>query len=357
MNANTDIRDPAATIRPPGLEFGVDESTSPTPALRGVRRGAVGWTGAQDRTALPTALGYFSIGLGLMQILAPRPMTRLIGVRPGRLSSGVMFAMGVREIGHGVGILRNPKSKEWVATRVVGDLLDLGLLGLALPWAERPGRTLLAQAAVLGAAALDIRGAEALARQRMLPASEYEKLEGMHVRKSITLERPRSEVYGFWRDLRNLPRFMDNLERVEIIDERWSRWRAKGPAGSTAEWNAEIVEDRPDEVIAWRSENGSVPYTEGMVRFRDAPADRGTIVTVDMQISSLGGHLGSALLKAFRREPGQQIGDDLRRFKQVLETGEVVLSDASAERGLHPARPTRQPPDRQSATTADGGAR
>jgi uncharacterized membrane protein len=147
------------------------------------------------------------------------------------------------------------------------------------------------------------------------------------------------QVYEFWRDFRNLPRFMEHLESVELLEGRRSRWRAKAPVGSNVEWEAEIVEDRPNEMISWRSLPGSEVDNTGSVRFLPAPGGRGTEIRVALEYDPPGGRLGAKVAKLFGEAPEQQVASDLRRLKQVLETGEVVHSDASIHRGMHPARP------------------
>jgi len=152
----------------------------------------------------------------------------------------------------------------------------------------------------------------------------------LHVTKRVTINRPRQEVYRFWRDLENLPRFMQHLESVRVIGGQRSHWVAKAPVGKV-EWDAEIVAERENELIAWRSLEGSEIRSEGSVRFVDAPADRGTELSVELEYEAPGGSLGATVAKLLGEEPTQQIRDDLRRFKQVMETGEVVLSDGSLE--------------------------
>lgn len=151
----------------------------------------------------------------------------------------------------------------------------------------------------------------------------------LDVRRGITVNRPTDEVYRFWRDLENLPRFMQHLESVTETGGGRSHWVANGPAGTTIEWDAEILEDRPNERITWRSVGDSGVRNEGAVRFAKAPADRGTEVHVELRYDAPGGTAGAAVARLFGEEPAQQIRDDLRRFKQVLETGEVLLSDGS----------------------------
>jgi len=139
------------------------------------------------------------------------------------------------------------------------------------------------------------------------------------------------DVYTFWRDLEHLPVFMQHLEEVRALTDRRSHWTVKGPAGRPIEWDAEITEDRPGDVIAWRSLDGSEVANGGSVKFSDAPADRGTEVRVDLQYDPPGEEIGAVVAKLFGEEPQQQLRDDLRRFKQVMETGEVVRSDGSRE--------------------------
>lgn len=153
----------------------------------------------------------------------------------------------------------------------------------------------------------------------------------VQVTKSVTINRPRQEVYDFWRDLQNLPRFMQHLESVTAGPGPRSHWVATGPAGTTVSWDAEIVEDRPGELLAWRSIDGATVPNAGVVLFDDAPGDRGTELRVEVRYDPPGGTAGATVAKLFGEEPGQQLRDDLRRFKQVLETGEVVLSDGSRE--------------------------
>lgn len=288
-------------------------------------------------------LGWFSVGLGAAELIAPRGLARLIGLRPTGTTTTVLRALGGREIANGLGILANPSSKEWVGMRVGGDLIDLALLGVALAKSERPARTLAAAIAVVGVTALDAAGAERLAEERKVPVAADADSDGVPVVRSITVERPLDEVYAFWSDFANFPRFMAHVESVDILDERRSRWRATGSAGTHAEWESEIVAQRQNELIAWRTVDGSDLYHSGEVRFHRNDANA-TVVTVQLAYSPPGGRIAAAALKLFRKEPGQQVIDDLRRFKQILETGEVLLSDSSTARTPRPARPPEGSP-------------
>src|SRR5205814_3086482 len=132
------------------------------------------------------------------------------------------------------------------------------------------------------------------------------------------------ELYGFWKNFENLPRFMRHLERVQKIDEQRSHWVAKGPAGYSVEWDAEIINDEPGQVIAWRSLAGASVDNAGSVRFVPAPGGRGTEVRVVIDYIPPAGVVGWAVAKLFGREPKQEIAEDLRRFKQKMEMGEVA---------------------------------
>jgi uncharacterized membrane protein len=153
----------------------------------------------------------------------------------------------------------------------------------------------------------------------------------IQVKKSVTVMKPRADVYQFWRQLERLPSFMIHLQSVTEVGKTRSHWVAHGPGGTQVEWDAEIVAERANELLSWRSLDGSEIRNEGSVRFKDAPADRGTEVQVELSYDAPGGAAGAAIAKWFGEEPGQQLTDDLRRFKQVMETGEVVLSEGSLQ--------------------------
>jgi len=234
-----------------------------------------------------------------------------------------------------MGILARHRSAGPLWARLVGDAMDLALLGTAhKKRGSRSGRLLAATGAVAGVALADAYAAASLSRNQTL-----QKLTlPIHVVRSITINREREYVYEFWRKLENLPQFMAHLESVR--DEgHFSTWRAKAPAGASVEWRAEITLDRPNEQIAWRSVDGASVPNRGTVCFKKAPGDRGTEVVVELKYEPPAGAVGAAIAKLFGEEPGQQIAGDLRRLKQVLETGSVVHSDASIHRGLHAARP------------------
>ena len=153
------------------------------------------------------------------------------------------------------------------------------------------------------------------------PASRVASLrrrDGVRVDERIVLNRPRSEVYRFWRNLENLPRFMDHLESVTVLDEEQSHWVAKGPAGTRVEWDAVIHNEIPNELIAWRSLEGSEVNNAGSVHF--APTENGdTEVRVVLRYDPPAGRMGAAVAWLFGEEPSRQVAEDLRRLKQVVE--------------------------------------
>jgi uncharacterized membrane protein len=169
------------------------------------------------------------------------------------------------------------------------------------------------------------------------------------VRTSITIRREPADVYAFWRKLSDLPLFMRHLETV-TESEGHSVWRARGPAGTELEWEAEIVADRAAERIAWRSLEGATIPNHGAVEFRRASQGRGTEVHLELSFEPPGGKVGTALTRLLGSLPEQQLYGDLRRLKQLLEIGEIVRSDASIHRGKHPA----QPPERHAMPLVRG---
>jgi uncharacterized membrane protein len=147
------------------------------------------------------------------------------------------------------------------------------------------------------------------------------------VEKTVTINKPADELYRFWRKLDNLPHFMKHLKSVTVIDDKRSHWVANAPMGATVEWDADIIEERENEFISWASVEGADIDNSGFVRFKKAPGDRGTEVKVVMEYAPPGGAVTSAIAKLFGEEPEQQIGDELRRFKMLMEAGEIATTE------------------------------
>ena len=142
---------------------------------------------------------------------------------------------------------------------------------------------------------------------------------------AVTINRPASELFAYWRNFTNLATFMDNIERIDIIDHDRSHWVVKAPAGKLVEWNAVITEEMANRLIAWTSEDGADVPNSGRVEFCEVGA-RGTVVTATIVYDPPAGSIGKLVAKVFQREPAIQARRDLRRFKQLMETGEVATS-------------------------------
>jgi uncharacterized membrane protein len=151
--------------------------------------------------------------------------------------------------------------------------------------------------------------------------------KSIKVEKTVTINKSAEELYTYWRDFENFPNFMKHVESVKVIDIRRSHWVAKAPLGQTVEWDADIVNDQPNQLIAWASIDGADIENSGFVRFTPAPGNRGTEVKVVMEYDIPGGMMTAALAKLFGEEPEQQIGDELNRFKQLMEAGEIATTE------------------------------
>lgn len=318
-----------------------------------------GWQDGQSQhqgsaagNGLARGLALLSLGLGLAQVAAPAGVAKLIGLDEDDRNEKLMRAIGLRELAMGIGMLTQPTTPGWAWSRVAGDAMDLALLAAAVD--EGKGgreKTIAAMASVAGISVLDIRLATQLAAAEGASGAGLE-LGGptpdssVQVTRAITVNKPPQEVYRFWRDFQNLPRFMLHLESVETSGNGRSRWTAKAPAGRTVSWDAEIVQDRPNSLIAWRSLPGADVANLGTVRFAPAPGDRGTEVHVDLRYDPPAGKLGATIAKLFGEEPSLQMRQDLFRFKQVMETGDVVRSDATLQGSRlrqHAAQPSAEP--------------
>jgi uncharacterized membrane protein len=273
-----------------------------------------------DDIGLARALGWFSIGLGVAEVVAPRQVARMMGTRNNR---GVLRVFGVREIASGIVILTRPRPVAGVWSRVGGDMLDLAFLGanLASRNADRR-RTIAATAAITGVTVLD-----ALCAERLTTHNGGSLEHAMRARASVIVNRSQEECYRFWRVFENLPRFMSYLESVRWTGEGRSRWVAVAPGGERLEWDVEIVDDVPNERISWRSLPGADVPNSGTVRLERATGGRGTLVRVELEYGTPVHALAAAFAKLMGKAPEQLAHKDLRRFKRVLETGEVIATE------------------------------
>jgi uncharacterized membrane protein len=237
------------------------------------------------------------------------------------------------------GSLQNVGDLERIASVAVGGLLGflafrqrnalgagLGLLGLALA-----GRGVAGRCGIYRRAGIDTTSRLKLPRGYKLPALGAGGSRDVSVEQSITLNNSRRDLYERWRRLEDLPRYLRHIESVQVIEGgRRSHWVARGPLGVRAEWDAEIIDDRPDEWIAWRSLPGSDIENEGEVRFTDAPAGRGSELRVKLCYRPLGGSVLSPLLSKITNH---ELREDLRRFKQAVEAGEIPSTDGQPHGG------------------------
>ncbi len=307
--------------------------------------------GNSDRTRrLVDGLGLFSLALGTAQIVAPGAMNRLIGAGDDAKSRAVQrWLGGAREGAAGTGIESRRRPAAWLWTRVAGDALDLTMLGTVLagtrrhPEARR--RAAIATAAVVGVTAADLLAALRLSRHTHSTHNGKARpdMSSIDAKGAITVNRPVGEVFAYWHELENLPHFMAHLQSVQSLGAGRSHWRATGPADIEVEWDAEISDERIDEFIAWRSVGGATVENSGEVEFCPAPGGRGTEIRVWLTYHPPAGKLGAVVAKFFGEAPDQQLRDDLRRFKQVLELGEVVRSEGSPE-GTNARRQMAQRP-------------
>jgi len=295
---------------------------------------------SQTYEKIANGLGWFSIGLGLAEVLAPGAIANLIGISDDDRNRTLLRSplYGMREMAAGAGILTQSNPAGWLWGRVAGDLMDLSSLAAAYRSDENDKtRLTVATAAVLGVTALDVLCAQRLSQSSTQDGAEESGTT--HVTRSVTVNHAPEEVYSFWHDFQNFPRFMQHLESVQMTGDRRSHWRAQGPAGKSVEWEAETVQDEPNRLISWRSVEGSDVRNSGTVRFEAGPNGKGTVVRVELDYDPPGGMIGAAAAKLMWKAPDQMLDDDLRRFKQIMETGEVVKSDASIHRKMHPAQP------------------
>jgi uncharacterized membrane protein len=283
----------------------------------------------RDGAGLSRGLGWFSVGLGIAELAAPRVLARAIGIDHRGRTGAAIRAMGARELANGFGILVRPRRALPLWARIAGDAIDLAFLGWAFGTKRKHTQRLVgAIASVVGVAALDMIASRRTARAQTAAARP--------VLRTITIYRPAADIYAFWRDFEQLPMVMPHLESVIDLRDGRTRWTAKLPTGGRLEWESEVIEDLPGERIEWRTVRGSKLPNRGSVTFRPIMGGSATEVCVELQV---GTRIGATLADLIA---GPKLEGDLRRLKQVLETGEVVRSDASIHRGPHAARPSAE---------------
>lgn len=208
-------------------------------------------------------------------------------------------AAGAALVGYGL----SGRRTDWLSTLLGGALLYRGLTG---------------HCSVYNALGVDT--AHGSGPAAVIPAGH-----GVKVEQAVTIDRPAEELYRFWRNFENLPRFMNNLKEVRRLGGNRSHWVAKGPLGVSVEWDAEVVTDEANAAVAWKSLPGSDVDTAGSVHFWPTPDGRGTQVKVVLKYDPPAGKLGAAAARLFGKDPETEIREDLGRFKQLMEAGEIAL--------------------------------
>jgi uncharacterized membrane protein len=296
-------------------------------------------SGRSSGAGLGKALGWASFALGAPLVAVPGWAARAIGLDDTSGTRALARAVGVREFAAGAGILaqgQKPVPGMW--SRVAGDGMDAALLISGLRSARDRRRVFAALAAATGIAALDVFTTAKLSR-RTHPSRTSDG-GAFTVSAGVTVGNSAEEAYALWRDFARLPEFLTHLRSVSADG---THWVAEAPIKKAVEWDAEIVTDEPGRLLAWKSAAGADVPNSGSVRFARAPGDRGTEVLVELTYEPPGGKLGNAVAGLLGQEPRQQVTDDLRRFKQILETGEVVRSDGTPE-GRKQGRVAKQRP-------------
>lgn len=259
---------------------------------------------------LARKLGWFSIGLGAAELFLPRQLGRLIGVHG---HNKMIRSMGIREIAAGVAVLSEANPLGSMAGRVAGDVMDISLLlaGLGSRGASKK-KIAGALGTVAAVTALDV----------VCLLKLGDETDPVQTTQTVAINKSPEECYQFWRNFENLPRFMNHVKSVSVTSDKHSHWVVKAPAGTTVEWDAELVEDTQDRIV-WRSLPGASVENSGVVQFIKAPAGHGTIVKASIEYKPPAGAVGTAVATLFAREPRMQAKSDLRRFKAMIETGEI----------------------------------
>jgi uncharacterized membrane protein len=270
-------------------------------------------------------LGVASAALAVPMVTSPDTVARLAGVDDIKVAPHIIQAVGARELMHATTLLAGPPRTVW--TRVAGDAVDLVLLARAV--ASRRGgrqtRVSVATAAVAGIAAIDTIAA---IRARHTGQHGRGRPGPLRLEASVTVRCPPQQVYDYWRDLERLPQFMGHLRSVTVDGQGRSTWTANAPIRRQVTWQVEMTGDEPGRRISWKSLPGGDVDCSGTVHFAETPDRSGTEVRVRLHYDVPGGAVGRAVARLWGEEPTQQVHDDLRRFKAIVETGDVVRSDA-----------------------------
>lgn len=309
-------------------DWGEEEESGVTGRLQRFKDAVTQRASDIDESTLSSALAWVSLGIGAAELLAPRALGRAIGVGD---HPTTMRLLGAREIATGIGLMSGKAPALWAWARVAGDVMDLALLGAAARSPDADTKRIAAAAsAVLGVAAFDVYSS------RRLSESDGIETPAVDIVESLSINASPEEIYSYWKNFENLPSFMRHLESVAVVDETISHWVAKAPLGTSVEWDARLVVDEPNRRLGWETLEDSSIQHEGLVTFEESGNGRGTIVRVEMSYEPPAGHVGATLARLLGEEPRVQIHEDLRRLKQLIETGEVptTLGQSSGRRSL-----------------------
>lgn len=293
-------------------------------------------TNGKHRSA-PPARAWLSLGIGAASLLGSAGATRLIGARPTTANRLAFAAIGVCDIAYGLSLLSGGPPTRWAWLRVAADVANLSVLGTRFAPQKLNGPAF----GGLLAAGAGLTLIDTLAAAGTSNGQGEHTQHNVYVNATTTIRRSPEEVYRFWRDLSNLPRFMTHVESVTEAQGH-TTWKARASFGPAVTWDAQITSDRPGEEIRWRSTDHSLLANHGGVYFRPAPGGRGTEVHVHLGFEPPLGAVGEGIARLFQALPREQVTADLRRLKQLLEVGEIVRSDASVHKGMHPAQPAAQ---------------
>ena len=277
-------------------------------------------SGAGSQIAAARTLGYVSLALGLGALMMPSRLARIAGLEERR---SLLPGVGLRELASGVGLLSARRKAPWLWSRVVGDGMDLAVLLSRVLSRNNPRRlnAVIATGVVTAITAADIIAS--VRSGNALDGAASPSAPDAYAASSVIVNKSAQACYEFWRNPSNLPRISTMLESVSVIDEQTSQWVAHGVRGRRIEWQSRITADAPGDRIAWRSVEGGSLYHAGVVSFQKATGGRGTLVNVTMHFKVPGGPAALSLAKVLGLDPRTEVREDLRRFKQFMEAGEI----------------------------------
>ncbi|MBV9999268.1 MAG: SRPBCC family protein [Verrucomicrobia bacterium] len=243
--------------------------------------------------------------------------------------AGLLRTYGLREIVNGAGILAAKDPTPWIWARIAGDALDIATVATGLgDHNPKKDNVLLALAALTGATAADVICSRRLSQaQRTTLGPRGGGAEATRIEASLTIEKPAEELYRRWSEPETLSKVMGHFAEIQASGDGRAHWQVRGPFGRALEWDMRTVEERPGEVLRWQALPGSHLPVEGSVRFRPAAADRGTVATLCFQFDPPGGVLGDTALKGLGGAPRLIASKALRRFKNLVETGEIPTTE------------------------------